>query len=71
MIIDAHVHLGHDRQKWIKLIGARRIMFGSDMLANCPVELAKFRNMELSDQDLQQCLYRTAKDFFDLPLLGE
>jgi len=58
----------HIVQKWVKLIGAKRIMFGSDMLENCPVELAKFRNMGLSEEELQQCLYRTAKNFFNLPI---
>jgi len=58
----------HTIQKWIKPIGAKRIMFGSDMLENCPVELAKFRNMGLSEEELQQCLYKTAKDFFNLPI---
>ena len=58
----------HIIQKWIKLIGAKRIMFGSDMLENCPVELAKYRNMGLSEEELQQCLHKTAKDFFNLPI---
>lgn len=58
----------HIIQKWVKPIGVQRIMFGSDMLENCPVELAKFRNMGLSEEGLQQCLYRTAKDFFNLPI---
>jgi len=58
----------HTIQKWIKPIGAKRIMFGSDMLENCPVGLAKFRSMGLSGEELQQCLYRTAKDFFNLPI---
>ncbi len=58
----------HIIQKWIKPIGAKRIMFGSDMLENCPVELAKFRSMGLSEEELQQCLYKTAKDFFNLPI---
>ncbi|MBA7704978.1 hypothetical protein ES703_113801 [subsurface metagenome] len=58
----------HIIQKWIKPIGAKRIMFGSDMLENCPVELAKFRSMGLSEEELQQCLYKTAKDFFNLAI---
>ena len=58
----------HIIQKWVKLIGAKRIMFGSDMLENCPVELAKFGNMGLSEEELQQSLYKTAKDFFNLPI---
>lgn len=57
----------HIIQKWVKSLGAKRIMFGSDMLQNCPVELAKFRNMGLSEEELQQCLYKTARDFFNLP----
>lgn len=58
----------HLIQKWIRLIGAKRIMFGSDMLQNCPVELAKYRNMGLSEKELEQCLYKTAKEFFNLPI---
>ncbi len=58
----------HTIQKWIKLIGAKRIMFGSDMLENCPVELAKFRNMGLSEEELGQCLHKTARDFFSLAI---
>lgn len=52
--------------KFIKSLGASRIMFGSDMLENCPVELAKYRNMRLSREELEQCLWKTAKEVFNL-----
>lgn len=58
----------HTVKNWIKFLGAKRIMFGSDILENCPVELAKFKSMGLSEKSLNQCLYKTAKDFFNLPL---
>lgn len=61
----------HIIKKWIKIIGAERIMFGSDMLENTPVELSKYRNMGLSREDLEHCLFGTAKEFFNLPLSNQ
>lgn len=58
----------HTIKGWIKQIGPERIMFGSDMIENCPVELTKFKSIGLSETELQQCLYKTAKDVFDLPV---
>lgn len=50
----------------LKTLGASRIMFSSDMPANVPIELAKY-NVITNDQGvLDQLLYKTAKEVFNL-----
>jgi predicted TIM-barrel fold metal-dependent hydrolase len=50
----------------IKELGADRILFGSDLPENLPVELAKYKNIGLSDSDLEACLGGTAARLFSL-----
>ncbi len=53
--------------KWlIRELGANRILFGSDLPENIPVELAKYKAAGLSDVDLAACLGRTAEQLFSL-----
>jgi predicted TIM-barrel fold metal-dependent hydrolase len=52
----------------IQELGAHRIMMGGDLISNLPVELAKFRSLDLSEEDLNWCLAKTATEVFRLPL---
>lgn len=55
--------------KWlIDSLGAERIMMGGDLNSNLPVEVFKFRSLDLAPSQLAQCLAGTAIKVFDLPL---
>jgi predicted TIM-barrel fold metal-dependent hydrolase len=51
-----------------KSLGAERIMFGSDHGDNVAAELAKFRAIGLTDEELEWCLGRTAAEVFRIPV---
>ena len=53
-------------QHFVRKLGAKRVLFGSDWPANVPVELAKYRAASLSDEDLATCLGGTAARIFRL-----
>ncbi|NIR00654.1 MAG: amidohydrolase family protein [Gemmatimonadales bacterium] len=53
-------------REWVHRLGARRVLFGSDHVDNAATELAKFRSLGLSDEDLQWALGRTATVVFGL-----
>ena len=50
----------------IQKLGAERVLFGSDNPENVPVELAKYRAIHLSAEDLATCLGGTAIRVFQL-----
>ncbi|MBI9046897.1 MAG: amidohydrolase family protein [Anaerolineaceae bacterium] len=50
----------------IHSVGADRIMLGSDQPMNLPVELVKYKSANLSDQELNQCFYKTAQKIFNI-----
>jgi len=53
--------------KWlIKELGEDRILFGSDLPENLPVEMAKYKAAGLSDASLDACLGGTAARLFSL-----
>jgi len=53
--------------KWlIKELGASRILFGSDLPENLPVELAKYKAANLTKSELDACLGGTAAKLFSL-----
>lgn len=54
-------------QQFVRTLGARRVMMGSDSTINLAVELAKYRALELNDADLAQCLAGTAHALFKIP----
>ncbi len=56
----------YDLRAMVETLGARRVMFGSDLIANIPVELAKYRAIGLSESDLEWCLAKTAEAVFRL-----
>lgn len=51
----------------IRTLGAERILFGSDIILNIAVELAKFRALELTESDAERCLGDNARRLFHLP----
>ena len=54
----------HDLQWLIQGIGVERILFGSDLPENVPVELAKYRAVHLNAKELAACLGGTAERVF-------
>lgn len=52
-------------QKAVKSIGTSKLMFSTDHAINAPVELAKYRTL-LHDSELEQVLYKTAAQVFNL-----
>jgi uncharacterized protein len=57
-----------DIRRMVKLLGPERVMFGGDLPSNLPVELTKYRTLGLTDEEREWCLWRTARDVFDLPV---
>jgi predicted TIM-barrel fold metal-dependent hydrolase len=57
----------HKLQWFVRQIGTARILFGSDLPANVPVELAKYRSLELDEDDLANCLGKTSQRVFRIP----
>lgn len=58
----------HVIDKFIQLFGAGRVMFAGDEASNVPVEIAKYRSMKLSEEQLEFCLSKTAAGVFDIKL---
>jgi len=56
----------HDLKWLIQKIGSDRILFGSDQPENVPVELTKYRSLELEENILADCMWRTARKVFNL-----
>ena len=53
--------------KWlINELGPDRILFGSDLPENLPVELVKYESLNLPPQDLAACLGGTAARLFQI-----
>jgi len=57
-----------DIRRMVRTLGANRVMFGGDLPFNVPVELTKYRTLDLTDEEREWCLWRTARDVFDLPV---
>jgi predicted TIM-barrel fold metal-dependent hydrolase len=55
-----------DIRKMIRMLGPERVMFGGDLPSNVPVELTKYRTLDLTDDEREWCLHRTAAAVFDL-----
>jgi len=54
----------HDLRRAIATLGAARMLFGSDLTPNAGLELAKYRSLGLSDEDLAACLGGNAARVF-------
>ncbi len=55
-------------RKFCRVLGSNRVMFGSDHPENATVELAKFRSIGLSRDELEWCLGKTAIKVFNIPM---
>jgi len=58
----------HRVKEAVYKLGAGRILFGSDLPLNVIVELTKFRNIGLTDTQLEQCLSGNAIREYKLPV---
>jgi uncharacterized protein len=54
----------HHLRKMVRDVGPRRMMFGTDLLPNMGVELAKYRGLGFSEEDLEWCFHGTAEAVF-------
>ena len=57
-----------DIRRMVKNLGPQRVMFGGDLPSNVPVELTKYRTLDLSQDEREWCLWRTASEVFKLPV---
>lgn len=54
----------YDLSVMVKRLGEQRVMFGTDLVKNIPIELAKYRAIGLSETQLEWCFHRTAESVF-------
>lgn len=54
-------------RNFCRTLGADRIMFGSDSAENTAAELAKYRTIGLTSEELEWCLGKTAAKVFGIP----
>lgn len=54
----------YDLAAMVAKIGPERVMFGTDLPANAAVELAKYRSINLAENQLEWCLGKTAEKVF-------
>jgi len=55
-------------EKMINRLGVSRIIMGSDHLSNLPVELVKFKSINLSEHQLEQVFFKNPIQLFKLKL---
>ncbi len=60
--------IGEDIRWMINTIGAERVMMGADLPSNVPVEIAKYRALDLDRQTYDQVMGLTAMSVFKLAL---
>jgi hypothetical protein len=56
----------YELENAIRKIGCERVMMGSDLIANTPAELAKYRSLGLSASQLEWCFEKTARKAYKL-----
>jgi predicted TIM-barrel fold metal-dependent hydrolase len=49
-------------------LGSEKVMMGSDLPSAVPVELTKYKTVGLTDAQIEDCLFRTATNVFQLCL---
>jgi predicted TIM-barrel fold metal-dependent hydrolase len=57
-----------DIKRMVSIFGAGKVMYGGDLPANVPVELSKYRSIDLTDDERDMCLGGSAIAVFKLPL---
>ena len=60
--------VGAEIEWWVNELGAHRIMMGSDLPNNRAAELAKYRALNLTDEQFEQVLGGTAIDVYKLKI---
>lgn len=63
--------LGEDIRWMISTLGPERVMLGTDLPTNVPVEIAKYRALDLDPRVYAQVMGRTACEVFKLPSRGD
>jgi uncharacterized protein len=54
----------YELKDMVAKLGAERVMLGTDLIPNVPVELAKYRSLGLKDSELEWCFEKTARAAF-------
>jgi uncharacterized protein len=57
----------YDLAAMVRRLGERRVMFGTDLVNNIAVELAKYRAVGLTESQLEWCFAKTAESVFRIP----
>jgi len=57
-----------EKQAFIRTLGADRIIFGSDLPINTPIELYQYKMLNLSHEELEKILFENANKLFRLGL---
>jgi predicted TIM-barrel fold metal-dependent hydrolase len=60
--------IGDDIAWMISTLGGKQVMMGSDLINNIPVEIAKYKALDLKPEVWAQVMGQTAIDVFRLPL---
>ena len=55
-----------DLKSFVETLGCSKLMFGVDIPLNAGVELAKYRALKLTDEQYEQCFWKTATEVFAL-----
>jgi len=66
VILETSWTAAHHIEHFIELYGADRVMFAGDEGTNQVVELAKYRSLHITPQQLEWCLWKTANNTFKL-----
>ena len=66
VILETSWTAAHHIEHFIELYGADRVMFAGDEGTNLVVELAKYRSLHISPEELEWCLWKTANQVFKL-----
>ena len=66
VILETSWTAAHHVEHFIELYGADRVMFAGDEGTNLVVELAKYRSLHISPEELEWCLWKTANQVFKL-----
>jgi len=59
-----------DIKLFIEKLGAEKVMFGTDLPTNVPIEFAKVNNMNLNDDQKNWFLCKTAEKVFNIKVSG-
>lgn len=58
----------HHIEHMVRSYGANRVMFAADEASNIPAEIAKYNTINISPEEKEQCMSKTAIEVFRLPV---